>query len=227
VAESAFYIQLINAFLPDLLGLLERGLQRLFRYHVMSNFARTQAYLNAALEPPSFDIPLNVSGNIRTVSLGVLYAPVLPISPMLSLLGLCVSFFTDQFLALHATRKPRAFDVEVLGIVNIVLHMLPLVQMLLIYFVYFQRVLPAFVLGVALWGIVFVTPVRQLARCVRDKNFEPDGAHNVRCALQPGCACDCPARLQRMRGPCATAGQLQLQAAYCRKSAISTLAVQF
>lgn len=180
VAESAFYIQLVNTFLPDLLTVVD--IPRMFAHHVLSRFARTQDYLNAAIQPRIFDIPLRFSNAIKTVALGVLWAPALPVSPLLSLAGLLISYWADQFLALHRCRKPQSFDVEALNVVNTsVLDALPLVQMLIIYFVYFaddgnSQVIAAFALGVILWGIAFLAPIDFIFASTRNKNVEPDGA---------------------------------------------------
>ena len=180
VAESAFYIQLVNTFLPDLLTVVD--VPKMFAYHVLSKFARTQDYLNAAIQPRTFDVPLRFSVAIKTVSLGVLWAPALPISPMLSFIGLLISYGADQFLALRRCRKPQSFDVEALNVVNsTVLDALPLVQMLLMYFLYFAddgntQVIAAFALGVVIWGVALLTPINYLLANTRNKNVEPDGA---------------------------------------------------
>lgn len=180
IAESAFYIQLVNTFVPDLLTVFD--VQRMFAHHVLSKFARTQDYLNAAIQPRIFDIPLRFSNAIKTVALGVLWAPALPISPMLSVVGILISYWADQFLALHRCRKPQTFDVEALNVVNkFVLDALPLVQMLIIYFVYFadsgnNQVTAAFAIGVIIWGVGFLAPIDFILATGRNKNVEPDGA---------------------------------------------------
>jgi hypothetical protein len=44
VVEAGFYIQLINAFLPDLLSVL--NVTRMIRFNVFSHFARSQKFMN-------------------------------------------------------------------------------------------------------------------------------------------------------------------------------------
>lgn len=181
--EAAFYIQAINAVLPDLVSVFD--VSRLMKFRFLSYMARTQAYMNAALEPPPFDLPLRFASAIRTVALGVLYAPVLPISPMISAVGLIVSFLADQFLALHVSRKPRAFDVDAIDAVNYIIELLPMAQMLLILLVYFKDadgIVPPFIVGTVIWAVLFLVPLGRLARCARDRNQEEDGTRDVRCA---------------------------------------------
>ena len=144
--------------------------------------------MNAALEPPLFDLPLRFASAVRTVALGVLYAPVLPISPTISLFGLVVSFVADQYLALHAARKPRAFDVDAIDAVNYIIQLLPMAQMLLILLVYFKHadgIVAPFVVGTVIWSVLFLVPLGRFARCARDRDQEEDGTRDVRCFLPP------------------------------------------
>eukprot|EP00892_Ulva_mutabilis_P009818 jgi/Ulvmu1/7208/UM034_0117.1 len=182
IVEAAFYIQAINAVLPDLISIFD--VSRLLKFHFLSHMARTQAYMNAALEPPLFNLPLRFSSAVRTVALGVLYAPVLPISPMISAVGLAISFLADQYLALHASRKPRAFDVDAIDAVNYIIELLPMAQMLLIYLVYFKDadgIVAPFAVGTVIWAILFLVPLGRFARCARDRDQEEDGTRDVRC----------------------------------------------
>lgn len=182
--EAAFYIQVINAVLPDLVSVFD--VTRMLRYHFFAKMAHTQAYMNSAMEPPLFNLPLRFASAVRTVALGVLYAPVLPISPAISVFGLVVSYVADQYLALHVSRKPRAFDVDTLAAVNHIIELLPMAQMLLILLVYFKGangIAAPFVVGTVIWGILFLVPLGRFARCARDRNQEEDGTRDVRCAL--------------------------------------------
>lgn len=67
--EAAFYIQAINAFLPDLISLFD--FTRILQFHFLSKLALTQAYMNSALEPPLFNLPLRFASAVKTVALGM------------------------------------------------------------------------------------------------------------------------------------------------------------
>lgn len=184
IVEAAFYIQAINAVLPDLISVFD--VARMLRYHFFANMAHTQAYMNSAMEPPLFNLPLRFASAVRTVALGVLYAPVLPISPAISVVGLVVSYFADQYLALHISRKPRAFDVDTLAAVNHIIELLPMAQMLLVFLIYFKDadgIVAPFVVGTVIWSFFFLVPLGRLARCARDRNQEEDGTRDVRWVL--------------------------------------------
>lgn len=95
--ESAFTIQLLNAFLPDLFSLLDP--LRIFRYHVLSRFARSQEYCNSCALPVDFSLPLRFANTIKTVALATLYAPILPISPFIGLGSVLISYLADACAA--------------------------------------------------------------------------------------------------------------------------------
>jgi hypothetical protein len=94
IVETAFWIQVVNAFLPDILTLFEPF--RLFNYHFLSRFARSQAFLDACVAPIEFSLPLRFAAAIKTITLSILYAPVLPISPAIGLVGIFFSYATDM-----------------------------------------------------------------------------------------------------------------------------------
>ena len=56
IVEAAFYIQAINAFLPDLLSILDFG--RIVPYHVFKAFAQTDAWINWCCAAPEFMLAL-------------------------------------------------------------------------------------------------------------------------------------------------------------------------
>jgi hypothetical protein len=77
--------------------------------------------------------------------------------------------------------------VEALNVINVtVLDAMPLIQMLVIHFVYFdiesfsdqrrRQSIAAFSVGIILWGIAFLTPLDFIFARTRNKNIEPDGS---------------------------------------------------
>lgn len=55
LVEAAFYIQVINAILPDIISVFD--LKRMARFHVLAHFARSQSFLNWCRHPPPFQLP--------------------------------------------------------------------------------------------------------------------------------------------------------------------------
>ena len=101
--ESAFYLQLFNAFLPDLIAYLDfAGKSR----QSMAKHAKTQDMAERALEPTEFILAEKYAATLKTVALAVIYGPVLPISYLIAFFGLCVTYCTDKYIALRRARKP-------------------------------------------------------------------------------------------------------------------------
>lgn len=124
--ETAFWIQLGNAFLPSIASVV--GMPRMLRLHSLSRAAVTQTYADKWTDPEPFSMAYRLALGILTVGLSLLYAPILPISPFIGLVGITVHYAADQYVALRHSLKPRAFDVEALDAVNYVLRLLPLAQ---------------------------------------------------------------------------------------------------
>lgn len=55
IVEAGFYIQLINAFVPDLLSVFDAA--RMVPFHVFSRLARSQSFLTWCRTPPAFSLP--------------------------------------------------------------------------------------------------------------------------------------------------------------------------
>lgn len=187
VVEAAFYIQIINAILPDAFSLLDLG--RIVRFNIFSRFAQSQSFLNWCLAPPAFNLPERFANASRTIYLAILYAPILPVSPIIGAAGIAFSYSADLWLALQLSQTPRAFDSDALELVGSLLGLLPLAQSLLIYLLYFKDfqsdALPAFVIGVLMVALVFLLPVKVFFKFGRRREAEDGGTNDRRCWPAP------------------------------------------
>jgi hypothetical protein len=184
VVQAAFYIQLFNAVLPALFSLFD--VFRMVVYHVFSSFARSQSFLNWCLSPPVFDLPERFANAGRTISLAILYAPILPVSPIIGAAGILTSYLTDQWLALQVCQNPRAFESNALELASSMLGLLPIAQLLLIYLLYFKGnsgdTLAPFIVGVVILAAVVLLPIKQQLKMDRRRDVEDGGTDDKRCA---------------------------------------------
>ena len=124
--ETAFYIQLGNAILPHLAFVF--SFWQILKIHSFSRAARSPAYLARWLDPTPFNVAERLAQGMLTVGLAVLYAPILPVSPVIGLIGLLIQYAADQYIALRHSLKPRAFQVLALDNPRLILRLLPLTQ---------------------------------------------------------------------------------------------------
>ena len=105
---------------------------------------------------------------ITTVGLSILYAPILPISVFIGLLGMLVQYAVDQYMALRHSSRPRAFQVEAFTGANYVLLSLPLLQLGLIWSLYFVDIwwdISTYMLiGLIVWLVLVVVPFTNFFR---------------------------------------------------------------
>lgn len=163
--EQAFFIQLSNAILPDLLTLFD-PLDALNVYF-FSRFARTQRKLDNLVMPRHFFLSVRYAAAVKTMGLALFYMPVLPISPLIAALGLLISYFTDKYVALRLAQKPHNLAYVVTIAINNAILVLPLVQLLLIwrlYFVHQEWVLVVFWIGASIWIVFALTPVSHILK---------------------------------------------------------------
>lgn len=153
-----FLIQLTNAVFPSLAFLMR--MDDVLNLHFLSRMACTQKYVDQFTLPPEFRMNLRMGQAITTVGLAILYAPILPISALIGLLGILVQYAVDQYMALRHSSRPRAFQVEAFSGANYLLRLLPLIQLLLVLFFYFgYRARYASIVGLVIWATACVVPL--------------------------------------------------------------------
>lgn len=153
VIEKAFYIQITNAIIPDVLTLLDPV--EILNFCIISRFALTQEKLDKLMEPQTFPLAQRYASAVRTLGLAMLYAPALPISPLIASFGLLISYCIDKFVSLKRRQQPRQLNADVLKLVNKLLLLLPLAQMFLMFKLFFDDhflAVPIFWIGFGIWG---------------------------------------------------------------------------
>lgn len=159
--ELGFLIQITNAIFPSIAFTFR--MDDILPLHFLSHMACTQKYVDQFTLPPEFRMNLRMGQAITTVGLAILYAPILPISTFIGLLGIIVQYVTDQYMALRCSSRPRAFQVEAFHGANYLLRLLPLMQLFLILGFYFRGTknwhLIACLVGLIIWGTACVVPL--------------------------------------------------------------------
>lgn len=162
LVESAFYTQVANAVLVPAVMVCDP--LPLLRAHVLSRCARTQAMMDALLAPPDFPLAEEAAGAIKTLGMAMFWAPVLPPSLFLAAIGLFLAYWADKWVALRRAASPGNLGGSALaGVVGPWLRALPLVQLVLIRFLYFKdygSAVPVFWTGLALWLLFLIAPLR-------------------------------------------------------------------
>eukprot|EP00889_Picochlorum_renovo_P000902 jgi/Picre1/27932/NNA_000894.t1 len=145
--EAAFFVQCSNALLPPLVHLL--GIGDNFKFYVLAPFAKTQKMLNRMMAPPIFPMAEQHAASVASIGLAMFYMPVLPISP---------------------AAAPPNLNGMVTSSLNFLLRLLPLVQLILMKYLYFKdysSVTPVFYTGLAFWIIFMIAPIRALLGTVQ------------------------------------------------------------
>lgn len=129
-----------------------------------------QKMLNRLLAPPFFPMAEQHAASVTSIGLAMFYMPVLPISPYISLIGLILSYLTNKWIALRRAAAPPNLNGMVTSSLNFLLRLLPLVQLILmkyLYFVGYSSVTPAFWTGIAFWIVFMIAPIRALLGTVK------------------------------------------------------------
>eukprot|EP01025_Chloroclados_australasicus_P054216 TRINITY_DN6421_c0_g4_i2.p1 TRINITY_DN6421_c0_g4~~TRINITY_DN6421_c0_g4_i2.p1 ORF type:complete len:1030 (-),score=103.50 TRINITY_DN6421_c0_g4_i2:316-3195(-) len=175
VISQAFSIQLINAFLADVLSIFSPT-YILFKV-ILPRFARTQEFMNLMVKPPDFALAERFSAAIKTIGLALFYGPALPISYMFALFGLTFSYWADKYVALRRCKKPQALSAEVDDLIIYLLRLLPVMQILMMGLVYFEHMqahrVVILVVGLTIWALFMFTPIGTMIK-LRRKIRESD-----------------------------------------------------
>lgn len=109
-----------------------------FRAHAWRPRPPPQAQLDRLLAPPPFPLAEQHASAVTTVGLALWYMPVLPISPLIALVGLSVSYCANKYCALRRAAAPPNLSGMVTTPVNWLLRLLPLVQLVLMKELYYR-----------------------------------------------------------------------------------------
>jgi hypothetical protein len=131
---------------------------------------KMQKMLNRLLAPPIFPMAEQHAASITSIGLAMFYMPVLPISPYISLVGLILSYFTNKWIALRRAAAPPNLNGMVTSSLNFLLRLLPMVQLILmkyLYFVGYSSIDPVFYTGLGFWIIFMIAPIRAVLGTVK------------------------------------------------------------
>jgi|TARA_B110000977_G_scaffold76400_1_gene103080 hypothetical protein len=126
LVESAFYLQLFNAVLPNVIAYVD-VVGRLKRKY-LAKYARTQRAMDAACDPPQFILAAKYAHIMKTIAMALIYGPILPVSYVLAVFALCVTYVTDKILALKRCQKPVRQQNQATERVVVFMNVMTLVQ---------------------------------------------------------------------------------------------------
>ena len=176
--EGAFYLQLFNAFLPNVIALADIGGR--FKRRVLSRYAQTQEMMDLAMEPPEFILAEKYASVCKTVALAMVYGPVLPMSYILAIIALFIAYFSDKTLALKRCQKPVRQQNQATERVVTFMNIMALVQICFSGAMFFDGVHEEFyIIGIIFWILYQIAPVKRLWGIERDDEMEDGGTGGV------------------------------------------------
>lgn len=135
LAEEAFWVQLSNAILPDIVQALDPSI--LLADWFAPRHARSQQQLDYLLEPKEFDMAVRYSVLVKSLGLAVFYYPLQPLSYYVCFAGMVVSFGIDRYAALRSCRKPAKLSNRVPQLIPLILRIFLVVQIILTHNIMF------------------------------------------------------------------------------------------
>ena len=178
LVETAFYLQLFNAILPNVIAYVD-VLGRLRRKY-LARHARTQIMMDVAVEPPDFILATKYATQCKTVALAMVYGPILPVSYVLALFALFVSYFTDKILALKRCKKPVRQQNQATERVVLFMNVMALVQCVSSGVLFYDFRFPGYVFAcVVLWILYQLLPLNRWLGIERDVTTEDGGTGDL------------------------------------------------
>ena len=177
LAESAFFLQIFNAFVPDVIALLDVGGR--LRRSALARRAKTQRMLDAMLDPDEFILAEKYSQVCKTIALALVYGPILPLSYAIALLGLCSTYWTDKYLALRRFKKPARQRNQATSRVVLFVNVAALLQLAAGYVFYDYHQPLAYAAAAGVWFSFQTLPVNKLWGVARDEALEDGGTGGV------------------------------------------------
>ena len=130
-AEQVFYTQLIDAVMAPMLALFD---PTWLCSRLSCQYAKTQDVLDKILVPPEFSLSIRYSDTIKTLSMAVMFAPMVPTSPLIGFCGIAIQCATDRVIAFKMAQRPRQLQEGVMEAVFFLLRFIPPLQLGLMYY---------------------------------------------------------------------------------------------
>eukprot|EP00963_Diacronema_lutheri_P002208 scaffold148_cov341-Pavlova_lutheri.AAC.16 len=182
LAELAVFVQVLNAFMPDLYSVVQPDtrLYQEFRWRWIS----TQEKMNELFEPNKFKLSVHYASIVKTLGLAYLYAPILPIGYFIGFVGLCFTYCVDRYVALRLTRMPWRLEDQIATYARTSLWLLAPLQFVLAHFIYGFKDQDGwslvFWLGIGTWAAVSAMYWGGLFGGGRDRGLEDSGTHGLK-----------------------------------------------
>ena len=178
LVEGAFWLQFFNAFVPDLIyamyigGLVKKQ---------MAKLARTQATLDELFVPRSFSFGEKYAALCKTIALALFYGPVLPLSYVLAVCGLFVSYCADKYWVLRDHKRPAKLRNETTTQLVRILAAINLAQVLLmgLGWYYHGDDDNLWIYAVTMWAAFQIFPIKRLLGIRRDETLEDGGTDHT------------------------------------------------
>ena len=178
LVETAFYLQLFNALVPNVIAYVDVFGQVRRKY--LARHARTQTMMDHAADPPDFILATKYAAQCKTVALAMVYGPILPVSYALALFALFTTYFTDKILALKRCKKPVRQQNQATERVVLFMNVMALVQFVFSGFLFYDLRFPVYVLAcAALWVLYQALPLNRWLGIVRDATTEDGGTGDL------------------------------------------------
>ena len=168
LAEQVFYTQLIDAVMAPAMALFD---PTWLCSRLSCQYAKTQSMLDKILIPPEFSLSIRYSDTIKTLSMAIIFAPMVPTSPYIGFLGIFFQCATDRVVAFKVCQRPRQLQEGVMDMVFFLLRSIPLMQLGLMYYCFPQMRMLLLVVA-AVWTVAFFA---SLSKGRRKKELEDAG----------------------------------------------------
>ncbi|QDZ20537.1 10TM putative phosphate transporter cytosolic domain-containing protein [Chloropicon primus] len=168
-AEQVFYTQLIDAFMSPMLALLD---PTWLCSRLSCQYAKTQDVLDKILVPPEFSLSIRYSDTIKTLSMAVIFAPMVPSSPLIGFLGILMQCATDRVIAFKMAQRPRQLQEGVMDMVFFLLKFISPLQLGLMYYC-FSGIRNLLIIAAGIWFLAAAYSVFRGAQ--RTKELEDAG----------------------------------------------------
>ena len=130
-AEQVFYTQLIDAMMAPLMALIDPSW---LCSRMSCKYVQTQRVLDDLVAPSVFKLSIRYADAIKTLSMAVIFAPMVPTSPLIGFVGIVIQCATDRVVAFRMCQRPRQLQEGVMDGVFFLLRCIPPMQILLMYY---------------------------------------------------------------------------------------------
>ncbi|KAG8466583.1 hypothetical protein KFE25_007962 [Diacronema lutheri] len=108
VYAQAFFIVLANSVVPEFFKVFR--IDTLFQRYAIAPFVKSQAKLDELWEPPEASMGEFYAGLLKTVALGLLYGPAMPVIYFVTAGALCITYGATKYALLRVCKQPPSLN---------------------------------------------------------------------------------------------------------------------